>query len=359
MRDSRSTLQGPLAPEETLVRAVIQTAVGGPEVFAAAEVARPEPGPDEVLVRVAACALGQLDALQGRGLAKLPGFALPHIAGMDVSGTVEHVGPGVELATGTRVVLDPALPCGVCSRCLDGYGGYCPDVRIVGGNVDGGLAEFVVAAASQVHPIPDGGDLVEAACVPSPWATAWRSLVTVGGVSAGETVLLHAGASTVSLAAAQIAHLRGAHVIAVVSSDPKAAVLHKLGVARVLVGRDALSETVAELTAGHGVDIVLDHVGTDSWPASMDALRPEGRLVFLGNTSGDEVSFSLANAFRRGLHLLGAGGYTASDMMSALDAYWSSGAVSFVAGQYGFGQVGDAFRRLTDRATVGRVVVCP
>jgi NADPH:quinone reductase-like Zn-dependent oxidoreductase len=340
------------------VRAMVQTGFGGPEVLSLVDVPVPVPGPADVLVEVAACGLNQLDVLQRRGDVRLPGLALPHVAGMDVAGVVEAAGEDSPVPAGARVVLDPSVPCGACPLCHEGRGGHCPNLRIIGATVDGGLAEYVVAPASAAHVLADGVDLVDAACLPTPWATAFHAVVTVGRLRAGETLLVHAAAGNVGLAAVQIARRVGAHVIATVSSPEKAAALSKVGVQHVGVGADGVAALVERVTDGRGVDVVLEYLGPATWATSMAALRIGGRLVFLGNTTGDSVTFSLSDAFHRGLELLGAGGYGPSDMAAALQLF-ADGGTALVAGSYPLADAGAAQDVLCDRSTVGRVLVLP
>jgi NADPH:quinone reductase-like Zn-dependent oxidoreductase len=340
------------------VRAMVQTGFGGPEVLRLADVPVPTPGPAEVLVRVAACGLNQLDVLQRRGHVRLPGLELPHVAGMDVSGVVEAAGEDSPVPVGARVVLDPSVPCGACPLCHEGRGGHCPNLRIIGATVDGGLCEYVLAPASAAHVLADAVDLVDAACLPTPWATAFHAVATVGRLRAGETLLVHAAAGSVGLAAVQIAQRVGARVIATVGSPEKAAALAKVGVQYVGVGSDSIPALVAEVTEGRGVDVVLEYLGPATWAASMAALRIGGRLVFLGNTTGDQVSFSLSDAFHRGLELLGAGGYTPGDMAAALQLF-ADGGTALVADRFPLEETGAAQELLCDRSTVGRVLVLP
>ncbi|WP_233498809.1 zinc-binding dehydrogenase [Blastococcus sp. TF02A-26] len=337
---------------------MVQTGFGGPDVLGLADVPVPSPGPADVLVRVAACGLNQLDVLQRRGDVRLPGLELPHVAGMDVAGVVEAAGEDSPVPVGARVVLDPSLPCGACPLCHEGRGGHCPNLRILGATIDGGLAEFVLAPASAAHVLPEGIDLVEAACLPTPWATAYSAVVRVGRLRAGETLLVHAAAGNVGLAAVQIAQRVGAHVVATVGSPEKAAALAAVGVKHVVVGTEDAPSLVAEVTDGRGADVVLEYLGPATWAASMSALRIGGRLVFLGNTTGDQVTFSLSDAFHRGLELLGAGGYLPSDMAAALQLF-ADGGTATVAGRFALEDAGVAQDLLCDRSTVGRVLVIP
>ncbi|MGY1771447.1 zinc-binding dehydrogenase [Blastococcus sp. SYSU D00813] len=340
------------------MRAVVQTAFGGPEVLSLVDRPVPVPGPAEVLVRVAACGVNQLDVLQRRGHVRLPGLELPHVAGMDVAGVVEAAGEESPVPVGTRVLLDPSVPCGACPLCHEGRGGHCPNLRILGATVDGGFAEYVVAPASAAHPVPDGVDLTDAACLPTPWATAHSAVVRVGRLRAGETLLVHAAAGSVGLAAVQIAQRVGARVVATVGSPEKAAALSKVGVEHVVGDPGALAGVVAEVTDGRGVDVVLEYLGPATWAASMAALRIGGRLVLLGNTTGDQVSFSLSDAFHRGLELLGAGGYLPSDTAAALQLF-ADGGTALVAGTFPLEEAGAAQELLCERSTVGRVLVVP
>jgi NADPH:quinone reductase-like Zn-dependent oxidoreductase len=337
---------------------MVQTGFGGPEVLDLVDRQVPAPGPGEVLVRVAACGLNQLDVLQRRGHVRLPGLELPHVAGMDVSGVVEATGVDSPVPVGARVVLDPSVPCGACVLCHEGRGGHCPNLRILGATIDGGLAEYVVAPASAAHELPDEVDLVDAACLPTPWATAFSAVVRVGRLRAGETLLVHAAAGSVGLAAVQIAQRVGARVIATVGSPGKAAALAGVGVQHVATGPDEVPGLVAEVTEGRGVDVVLEYLGPATWAQSMAALRIGGRLVFLGNTTGDEVTFSLSDAFHRGLELLGAGGYLPSDMAAALQLF-ADGGTATVAGTFPLEETGTAQDLLCARSTVGRVLVVP
>ncbi|SEP01450.1 NADPH:quinone reductase [Trujillonella endophytica] len=339
------------------MRAMVQTGFGGPDVLRLTDVPVPVPGPADVLVRVVACGLNQLDVLQRRGVVRLPGLELPHVAGMDVAGVVEAAGADSPVPVGARVLLDPSVPCGACPLCHEGRGGHCPNLRILGATIDGGLAEYVVAPASAAHVVPDAVDLTDAACLPTPWATAFHAVVTVGRLRAGETLLVHGAAGSVGLAAVQIAQRVGAHVVATVGSPEKAAALAKVGVEHV-AAPDAVAALVADVTAGRGVDVVLEYLGPATWATSMAALRIGGRLVFLGNTTGDEVSFSLSDAFHRGLELLGAGGYLASDMAAALQLF-ADGGTALVAGTFPLADAGAAQDLLCERSTVGRVLVIP
>lgn len=340
--------------------AMVQTGFGGPEVLHAERVPVPSIGSDEVLVEVAACAVNRLDLLQRRGPGLLPGFALPHIGGMDVAGTVAEVGGEVvSLAAGARVVIDPTIGCGVCVFCQVGDFGYCGGVRVTGGNQPGGFAQYVLVKAAQAHPVPDWVDLITAAALPSAWSTAYHALFPVGHLAAGETILIQAAASAVSLAAVQLALAAGARVVAVAGSEAKLAAVRALGVEHCIPLGDDPVAYVREVTDGRGAQLVLDHVGPATWPISLGCLGVRGRLVFLGQTSGDQVSFSLTGAYHRQLSLLGSGAYTPEDFGLALTAFWSGGLSAVIAAELPLDALPAAYELLADRTTVGKILVKP
>lgn len=338
---------------------MVQVDFGGPEVVLLRDVVEPAVGCDDVLVQVGACGLNRLDLTQRNGPGVLPGFRLPHIAGMDVAGTVVAVGDRVAgVHAGDRVVVDPTQGCGTCRRCTSGNRAYCAELRIIGGNVPGGLAEYVAVRADTVIPVPDRLTLTEAATLPTAWATAWHAVVTVAGTKPGECVVVQAGASAVSLAAIQIATRAGATVIAVASTERKLTAAAAAGAALGVTNEAGLPTAVHEFTQGAGADVVIDHVGAATWDPSLACLAIGGRMVLLGNTSGDEVTLSLANAFHRGLHLMGAGGYTGQDFTNGIRAAFDVGARP-AAGEYALEQLPDAWSAVESRETIGKVVVVP
>ncbi|MFI0354441.1 zinc-binding dehydrogenase [Actinomadura sp. 9N407] len=342
------------------MRALVQTRFGGPEAMSLRHIPDPAAGPRDVLVRVRACGLNRLDILQRRGPAVLPRFRLPHIAGMDVAGHVEAVGAEVRgLATGDRVVIDPTHGCGTCPRCEAGDPGNCPELRVVGGNVAGGFAEYVAVPARLVHLVPEHVALDEVAALPSAWGTAWHATLAVGQVSAGEVVVVQAAASAVSIAAVQLAKRAGAKVVAVAGNDAKLALAGELGADLLLRNDSDVVAAVRGYTDGEGADIALDHVGAATWNSSLNSLRAGGRLVMFGNTGGDEVTFSLANVYHRGLRLLGSGAYTEADFAAMLAAYYAGGLRVVRSAEFGLDELPAAFAAAESREAIGKVLVRP
>ena len=138
------------------MKAMLYERTGGAEVLQYVDVADPTPGPADVVVRVEACALNRLDVVQRNGWFHLPMFSLPHIAGMDVAGTVVAIGANVDtVAVGARVVIDPSLAGVAADSKLAGMGDLYGDLGIIGATVNGGYAELCLAPATHVYPVPD------------------------------------------------------------------------------------------------------------------------------------------------------------------------------------------------------------
>lgn len=341
------------------MKAVVQHGFGGVEVLAYEDVPDPGVGPRDVLVRTEAAALNHLDVLQRRGPAMLPGFSLPHIAGMDVAGTVVAVGDEVrERAVGDRVLVNPALECGTCRWCASGDDGLCSEVRVVGATRPGGYAELCAVPADHAHPIPDAVGFEEAATVPTIYATAWHALVTVGRLREGETLLVHGAGSGVTIAAVQLATRLGARVIATSRSAGKLELAGRLG-ADVLVdtAESDLAAACREATAGEGVDVALDHVGPALFTETLYALRPRGRLLFAGTTTGNRAEIDLPYAYHFGITVQGVEPYAAVEFAEMLDFYWKGGFEPVVDARFPLRDAAAAQERMERGESAGKVLL--
>ena len=202
---------------------------GGAEKIIYDDYRDPTPGPGEVVVRVRACALNQVDMLLLDGRFPPP-EGLPHVNGCEVTGTLEAVGPGAEgLERGARVILFPGLSCGRCEYCLVGQRTVCVRYGYLGAHKDGGYAELIKAPAANVLPLPETIAFEAGAAVPLAMLTSWHALIAQAGCRPGQTVLVQAAGSGVGSAAIQIARLCGARVITTVGSDDKIDFARALG----------------------------------------------------------------------------------------------------------------------------------
>jgi NADPH:quinone reductase-like Zn-dependent oxidoreductase len=306
------------------VKALLYRQPGGPEVLEYTDIADPTPGARDVVIDVAATSLNHLDVVQRNGWFTMPGFILPHIAGMDVVGTVSEVGSEVSLVqVGDRVVVDPSLAGVPDGSTLAGMGDLYGDLGIIGGTVAGGYAERCLVPETHVHRIPDTMSWHHAVVFPTAWLTAHHAIVDVGRLTAGETVMIHAAGSGVSMAGIQIAKHYGATVLATAGSADKCAKALELGADHVANNREVdVTGWAREVTHGAGVDMVFDHVGPALWAASMFSLKPRGRLVNCGNTTGDSATIpSLGFMFHMGVQILGSDPYRYEEFAPAWAMY--------------------------------------
>ncbi len=272
------------------MRAVFIESHGGPEVVRIGELPDPEPGTGQVRVRVVAAALNHLDLWVRAGI---PGIdqTFPHVLGADGAGVVDAVGPGVnDITPGDEVYIQPGLFCGHCEFCLAGEESLCVRFRLLGEHVSGTLAERVVVPDVNVYRKPRGLDWSRAAAFPLAYQTAWRLVLTAGGLRAGESVLIHGVGGGVASAALQIAKYAGALVYVTSSSADKLDRAIGLG-ADVAIDytRESVSGKIRELTARRGVDLVIDTVGRSTWRDSIECVRRGGRIATCGATTGNDA----------------------------------------------------------------------
>ncbi len=263
------------------MRAIEMTGVGGPEVLKVAEVATPEPGDGQVLIKVAATSVNRADISQRQGNYPPP-KGDSDVLGLEVAGVVEELGPGVEgCDPGERVM------------------------SLVGG---GGYAEYALAYASHLIRIPDCLSFEQAACVAETYITAHLNIFTVGHLTEGEVVLLHGGGGGVNTAGIQLCkQLVPASRVLVTASPGKLKRVAELGVDLVIdYQNEAFEEAVRNDTNDHGADVILDHIGSAYLTANLKALAVAGRLVVIGVMSGAQAEINLARLMVKRQRLIGS-----------------------------------------------------
>ena len=342
------------------MKAVIFNQHGGPEVLQYAEVPDPAIKANEVLVEVKACALNHLDIWARGGLPGVP-IPLPHILGNDIAGVVREVGELVPwVQTGAEVMLQPGVSCGHCAECLAGRDNLCRDYDMLGYRRDGGYAQLVAAPGVNVIPKPKNLSWEEAAALPLVTVTAWHMLVTRAAVQPGEDVLVHAAGSGVGSIGIQVAKLRGARVIATASTDEKLAKAMGLGADEVVnYSNEDWPKEVKRLTSKRGVDVVFEHTGAATWAGSIASLKPNGRLVTCGATSGFAAQTDLRQVFYRHLTILGSFMGSKSELLEAMK-FVESGKIRAVVDQtLPLAEARRAHELMEDRAQFGKLVLMP
>jgi NADPH:quinone reductase-like Zn-dependent oxidoreductase len=301
------------------VKAIVFQQHGGPEVLKFTDAPEPAIRPNEVLVRVKACALNHLDLWVRRGLPNVP-IPLPHIPGSDVSGEIDKIGSDVStVRVGQKVVLAPGVTCGKCAACLSGHDNRCRQFTNLGYMVDGGCAEFVRVPEANCLPYPENLSFEEAACIPLVFQTAWHMLVTRAQLQPGEDVLILGAGSGVGSAAIQVAKFFGARVVATAGRDEKLQKAKQLGADHLINHQtQKIRDEVRRITNKRGVDVVFEHVGTSTWDDSIASLAPNGRLVTCGATTGFDAKLDLRFLFGRQLSLLGSYMGTKSELHTVM-----------------------------------------
>ncbi len=342
------------------MKAIIFSHHGGPDVLEYTDLPTPTINATEVLVQVRACAINHLDIWAREGI---PGIEipLPHILGNDISGVVCEVGKLVDwVKSGDEVMLHPGVSCGHCYQCLKGQDNLCPTYRILGYQLNGGYAEFVAAPAVNVIPKPATINWHEAAALPLVTVTAWHMLVTRANIQPGEDVLIHAAGSGVGSIGIQVAKLRGARVIATAGSDEKLTKALELGADEgVNYSNPEWPKEIRRLTGKAGVDIVFEHTGAATWPGSIRSLKPNGRLVTCGATSGYDASTDLRQVFYRHLNLLGSFMGTKSEMLDAMKFIENGKLRAVIDRVLPLEQAASAHKLIEDRAQFGKLVLQP
>ena len=282
---------------------------GGPEVLTYGDMPEPVVGPNDVKVRVRACAVNRVDVYTRMG-ARGTRLSLgePHILGGDVAGDVAEVGAEVtQVRLGDRVVVNPKLNCGQCQYCVAGEEELCTAPEMLGSTVAGSYAEYVKAPAVNTVRLPDTVSYVEGASLPTVFLPSWNILIRRAALKPWETALILSASSGVGTAAIQVAkNVVGARVIATTSTDEKARKARELGADEVInYTREDVELRVKELTDNRGANVVLDHVGADFWPAASRALAPGGRYGICGVTTGYKVDLQLGLLFLRNQTVFG------------------------------------------------------
>ena len=291
------------------MKAVYIAEPGGPDRLIFGDRPDPQVGPGDVIVRVKGTALNHADLSIRAG--RSPTAGLPRILGLDIAGEVAELGPGVAGWTkGDRVVVENRVKCGSCRPCVQGRDEFCEGQKRLGGELDGGHAQYCRVPAVNLQRIPDWMGFEEAATLPLAGHTAWHCLIERVQLQPWEDVLIHAVGSGVGSFGLLMAKGIGARVIATAGSDWKLEKAKTLGAHEVInyTTTPKFSERVRQLTDGRGVDVVFDCVGAAVWDESLASLKPGGRLVITGTTSGGQIPFSLSLLQSRPLTLMGSGG---------------------------------------------------
>jgi putative PIG3 family NAD(P)H quinone oxidoreductase len=325
------------------MRALVVTSPGGPDALTLSTVADRVVGPGDIRLTVAAAGVNRADVQQRLGLYPSPAGA-PDWPGLEVSGTVTEIGLAVtRFAVGDRVC---ALLAG------------------------GGYATEAVVHQDLALPVPDNVDLVEAAALPEALATVWSNVFMSAGLGAGQTLLVHGGASGIGTTAIQLARLAGARVAVTAGSPEKLAACARLG-AEILIDyreQDFVTELLAA-TGGHGAEVILDIMGGSYAARNVAALATGGTIMVIANQSGEDAVFNPFQLMQKRGRYWGTtlrarpAAEKAAIMAELLAVVWPwlvSGELRpVIDSRFSFADAADAHRRLEASAHVGKIVLVP
>lgn len=324
------------------MQAALSLNAEGIEGLRFSEVASPQPGPDEIKVRVRATALNRADLLQTMGLYPAPAGAPEDIPGMEYSGEVATIGARVRRwSVGDRVM------------------------GLVGG---GAWAQELVTHEREAMPMPAGMSFADAAALPEAFATAFDALVLQGGMTVNSEVLIHAVASGVGTAAIQLCRLFGARAIGTGRNEKKLERARAMGLTRTILVKDGVfSAQVKQLTAGRGCDVALDLVGGDWFAETIDAMAPHGTLMLVGLVAGASAEVPLRSILAKRLRVQGTTLRSRSleEKIAVARAFEQRLLPSFVSGQLKpvvdavlpMAQLQPALQRLASNDTFGKLVL--
>jgi NADPH:quinone reductase-like Zn-dependent oxidoreductase len=258
------------------------------------------------------------------------------------------------------VIIFPGLSCGQCEYCLRGERTVCVRYGYLGAHRDGGYAELVKAPAANAIPLPEAIAFEAGAAVPLAMLTAWHALVARADLRPGQTVLVQAAGSGVGSAAIQIARLCGARVIATVGSDDKIELGRALGAERVVNYRTQdFVEATRAWTGKRGVDVVVEHIGGETFERSIQALTRLGTLVTIGSHDTHWGRVDLRHVYSKNLRIVGTNLGTILELRQILDHLVSGRLRPVIDRAFPLRDARQAVQRVLDRKNQGKVLLVP
>lgn len=339
------------------MRVALLPQAGPPSAFRIEDLAIPEIGGDDVLIRVMACGVSQHDVAARSGVYRR-GVVFPIVLGIEIAGVVEALGAAVtDLAVGDRVCTKAFASCGRCNYCRNGRETTCRQRRAI----HGGYAEFAALPQDAVVRVTDGLPF-EIACVMGPGAgVALNAVRDTARVVLGETVLITGASGGVGIPAIQLARHAGARVIAVSRSESKRDMLLQAGAHEVLIANagENFAPQVRGMTDGEGAEVVIDTVGSTVFDAAFDALAPHGRYAFVGQLTAGEIRISPARIFFKRAQLLGVGSVSRAqlrDVIALADAGVVKPSIDRILP---LERVGEAHALVESGSSGGRIIIAP
>lgn len=344
------------------MKAMIIRQHGRPDVLELADMPMPAPGPGQALIKVGAVSVNSyLDVTNRQGGINYRTYPMPNILGSEHAGELVALGPDTTspLALGSKVAVVNVIPCGVCDWCRDGNRHGCPNVDIIGVSVPGAYAQYTVVPVANLRAVPEHITVQQAAGVNVLGPLAVQQLMEARA-EAGMSVLVQAGASGSGIMAASVAKALGLRVYGTTRTSSKVEPLMALGIFDAVVDTSLPKpeDAIADLTHGHGMDIVIDNVGDQTlWTLSLEALAPMGSIVISGAKFGGKLTLDTQRIYQKAQRIIGL-------RMSSPDAreqFWhlvEAGDVTPIVDRvFSLEQAADAHRYVEEGLNIGRSVI--
>lgn len=340
------------------MKALIVKEFGGPLILE--DVPVPQPGPDDALVCVKACAVDQFDLTIRDG--KFPTAKTPIILGHEIAGVVESVGAKVDnVQAGDRVTSTLYLTCGRCRYCLTGRETICADFKgYVGIHTPGAYAEYTTIPAVNLVKLPESISFPGGSVIANAIGTPYHALTKRAKVQPGERVIITGAGGGVGVHAIQLAKMMGAFVMTVDIGEEKLSLARGLGAD---VAFDAssgdFSEAAREWTHGEGVEVVLELVGSKTFESSLTSLSRGGRMVIVSSHTGTSLSASPQAMIANEWEILGSRNVTKRELAEVVSLVAAERVKPIITGTYPLEEAELLHQRLRKQEIIGRVVLEP
>jgi len=341
------------------MKAIQYHELGQPSVLKLQDVEQPNVGPESVLIKLKFAGINHTDIHFRKGL---PGMSslLPHTPGCDGSGIVEKVGGHVhDINIGDHVCINPTIYCETCEFCQRGDAFLCRSQKMVGRESPGTYAEYISVNQKNVFVLPPPFDLKLAAAAPLVYHTAYAMAITNGQIQKGHTVLIMGAGSGVSSAAIQLAKLQGATVITTASTDKKCDKATSILKADHVIQytKESIKDRVKDITNKQGVDVILDHVGGDSFKSLIQSLKNGGRLVTCGATAGYTPELDLRHVFFRQLRIIGSTMGSKQDFQDVMNLIIQGKVTPIIDSTFPLADAAQAHQKIEARDVFGKVLL--
>jgi D-arabinose 1-dehydrogenase-like Zn-dependent alcohol dehydrogenase len=320
----------------------------------------PQPGPEDALIRVKACAVDQFDLTIRDG--KFPTAKTPIILGHEIAGIVESVGANIDnVKPGDRVTSTLYLTCGKCRYCLTGRETICADFKgYVGIHTPGAYAEYTTIPAVNLVKLPESISFPQGSVIANAIGTPYHALTKRARLQPGEHVIVTGAGGGVGVHAIQLAKMMGAFVMAVDIGTEKLSLARELGADVVFdASTGDFSETAREWTSGEGAEVVLELVGTKTFESSLKSLAHGGRMVIVGSHTGTELKASPQAMIANEWEILGSRNVTKRALAEVVTLVAAGRVKPIVTGIYPLEEAESLHQKLRKQEIIGRVVLEP